>query len=325
MTSQPFVSFIIPALNEEDIIGRCLDAVAGLNYDRELYECIVIDNGSRDDTLKIAAARGGKTFTMSGGTISRLRNFGAQKARGDFLAFVDADCVIDRDWLENALRHFRDSTVACVGSHPGIPEPSTWVQKSWNVQSRSQASVEQVDWLPSMNILVRKNAFIEVRGFNESLMTCEDVDFCYRLKEKRYTIVSDRSIKSVHHGEAKTALEFFRKERWRGRGNLQGLLSHGIYWREVPSLALPISYLILIALLPAAVVYSYFVGLHLLLLITLGGLSLVPLVLSLRASIRARDFSRLATLMFLYQLYSVARAIAVIPTRRGSRHKDLVT
>lgn len=324
MTDRPFVSFIIPARNEAAGIGACLDAVAGLNYDRESYEWIVVDNGSLDDTLKIAGAKGARTFLSPGGTVAGVRNFGVEKARGDLIAFIDADCVIDRDWLKNALGHLEDPAVACVGSHPEIPKKSTWVQRSWSVQSRGGAAVEEVDWLPSMNILVRKNAFTEVGGFNESLVTCEDVDLCYRLKDRRYRIVSDRAVKSVHYGEAKTPREFFLKERWRGRSNLQGLLAHGIYLRELPSLALPVLYLALIVLLPAAAVYGFLSGASLPLFTILAVLLLLPLVMALRAALRARAGSSVAALSVLYFLYAVARAVALLPGRRA-RVKDAAT
>ena len=318
----PFVSFVIPAKNEAQLIGQCLDAINSLTYDPGRYECIVVDNGSVDDTAKIAKQKGAKVLTLAEGTISALRNCGAKQAQGEYLAFLDADCVIDRQWLTQALRHFDDPRVGCAGSHPGIPEESTWVQKAWHLQNSKTSAVQAVDWLPSMNMLVKKKAFVDCGGFNESLITCEDVDFCYRLK-RTYKSVSDSGIKSVHFGEAKTVSEFFRKERWRSQSNLQGVLSHGFYWREVPSLVLPIYYLIAIICLPLTLV-NLVTGSYLPLIINVVALLLPSLLLALRTSLRAGDFSRFGPLTYLYLVYSFARAAAMIPVKRQERSKDLI-
>jgi glycosyltransferase involved in cell wall biosynthesis len=317
-SAQPLVSFIIPVRNEEKTIGACLDAISDLNCDRRLWECVVVDNGSGDETVKISREKGASVFSLPDVTISALRNFGAKKSRGGFLGFVDADCVIDREWVRNALARFRDPKVACVGSYPSIPEDSSWVQRAWALQNRRTARLEDVDWLPSMNILVRESAFFEVGGFNESLTTCEDVDFCYRLKKRGYRIISDRNIKAIHYGEARTVLGFFKKERWRGQSNLQGLLSHGFYWRELPSLILPLLYLILMICMPVTLMYLIN-GPSRPLLINVASILLPPAVLSLRTSLRVGDFTHFARLAYLYLVYSIARTAAIIPVESHSR------
>jgi glycosyltransferase involved in cell wall biosynthesis len=320
MMGQPFISFIIPARNEEEIIGACLDAIGKLNYDRGLYECVLVDNGSVDKTAEIARAKGATVFTAPEVTVSTLRNLGAKKSRGDFLAFIDADCVVDQDWLRRALEHFQDLTVACVGSYPSIPEHCSWVQEAWALQNRTRAnSSEEVDWLASMNILVRRNAFVDIGGFNDSLATCEDVDFCYRLRRKKYRIISDQGIKAIHYGEARTVSDFFRKERWRGQSNLQGLLSHGFYWAEIPSLLLPIFYAVILAGLPITMIY-FVRGVHIPLLLNAAFILLPSLLMSLRRSRDIHDFLRLFQLAFLYFVYSLARTAAVFSRRQADRH-----
>lgn len=321
--TEPLVSFIIPARNEEKMIGACLGAIDKLACERRLWECILVDNGSADATAEIASASGARVFVVPDVTISALRNLGAREAKGELLGFIDADCVIDKDWLKNALACFRDSNIGCVGCHPGIPEERSWVQETWALQNQRKARVEDVDWLPSMNILVRKNAFVELGGFNESLRTCEDVDFCYRLKTKGYRIVSDLSVRSMHYGEAKTVGDFFKKERWRGQSNVGGLLSHGFYWREVPSVVLPFYYLIFAAFLPVAFIYLL-KGSCVPLVIGMASILLPPLLMSVRTSLKAGHFTYFMKLTFLYFVYSLARAAAVIPVKGPARIKVYV-
>src|SRR5262249_14740349 len=104
---------------------------------------------------------------------------------------------------------------------------------------RLNATPASVPWLPSMNLIVRRDAFLAVEGFNEHLETAEDVDLCYRLG-KRGIILYNPAMEATHWGEAKNVCIFWRKEAWRGRGNLRGLFSHGFRWDELPSLGYPL-------------------------------------------------------------------------------------
>jgi glycosyltransferase involved in cell wall biosynthesis len=317
----PFVSFVIPAKNEAKMIGQCLDAINNLDYDHARYECIVVDNGSMDETATIAKLKCANVLTMPVGTISALRNYGAREAKGDFLAFIDADCLIDKDWLKNALPHFQNPAVGCVGSHSDIPEDCTWVEKTWHRQTGSKSKIVEVDWLGAANVLVRRLAFIQTGGFNEALTTCEDVDFCYRVR-REYKILADREVKSTHFGEVKTIRDFWRKEHWRGQSNFQGLVSHGFYRQELPSLLLPLYYIMVTTMIPVTLIYMGN-GSYLPILFNIGAILLPTLLLSLRTSLRTNDFSCFIQLMFLYLVYSFARAAAILPLQEATREKEL--
>jgi glycosyltransferase involved in cell wall biosynthesis len=319
---QLLVSFIIPARNEEKIIGACLDAICQVKSHGASWECLLVDNGSIDDTVKIGAAKGARVFSMPDVTISALRNFGAGRARGEFLAFIDADCVIGEEWLTNALSSCMDPTVGCVGSHPQNPHERSWVQNAWALQNRRIRQIEDIDWLPSMNILVKREAFLSVKGFNEALKTCEDVDFCYRLRQQGYRIVSDLNVRAVHYGEAKTIAEFFRKELWRSQSNVLGLLSHGLHWPELPSILLPFYYLIFIASLPLSTAYLLTKASYLPLFGNICAIVMPPCFLAVRTSIKARKYRCLLKLAFLYLVYAAARALGTIPVMRPGRLKD---
>ena len=86
-------SVIIPMKNEEKFIGPCLSSICNNNFPVGEYEIICIDNGSTDNTVEIAKSHTDKVYLLPGVSISALRNFGANKASGKFLAFVDADKV----------------------------------------------------------------------------------------------------------------------------------------------------------------------------------------------------------------------------------------
>ncbi|MEZ4485581.1 MAG: glycosyltransferase family A protein, partial [Syntrophotaleaceae bacterium] len=145
-------SIIIPAKNEEHNIGRCLDTIMALDYDRKRFEVLLIDNGSSDRTVEIASAKGARVFILPDVTISRLRNFGAEQAGGRILAFLDADCTVAANWLQEAARYLGDESTACFGSPPGLPDRATWVQQAWYLVRRKKQPVEETAWLESMNM-----------------------------------------------------------------------------------------------------------------------------------------------------------------------------
>lgn len=235
-------SVIIPAKNEEATLGRCLDSLANVDWDKSQYEVIVVDNGSSDRTAAIAREKGVNLFMMPGLTIAALRNFGASQARGDILVFLDADCSVPVDWLRNASCYISNLEVVCFGSPPVVPQNATWVQTAWFLVRQKSKMCGEVEWLESMNMFVRREAFRAVRGFNAALVTCEDYDLSMRLKVLG-KLMADGRIIAVHHGEAATVRHFFKKEYWRGTSNLSGVIHHGITLQELPSLIFPLVYI----------------------------------------------------------------------------------
>ena len=244
-------SVIIPAKNEQENIGRCLDSVFQVDWDPGEFEVIVVDNGSRDATAALARARGARVFVQPGLTIAALRNFGAARSSGALLAFLDADCTVDRSWLREAARYLGRGEIACFGSPPRIPDGATWVQRAWFQVRRKKVSCGETRWLESMNMFVRRGAFSRCGGFDEGLVTCEDYDLSLRLQEvgKLYT---DSAIGAVHFGEAASLTRFFRKELWRGIGNLKGVLRHGVRLSELPGVCLPLMHCLVLLSLPLA-------------------------------------------------------------------------
>ena len=302
------VSIIIPTYNEEKRLPTCLDSISRLDYSKEDIEVIVVDNGSTDGTREIAKSCGAEVLRDDSMNVSGLRNLGASQAKGDILAFVDADCIVSKDWLKNASKYSDDITVAAWGAPPAIPKESTWVQKTWYLVRQKEEVVQNVDWLESMNLFVRKDHFLAMGGFNEALITCEDVDFSYRIS--RYgQIVSDKRIEVIHLGEASTLQEFVRKEVWRGRSNLRGIFSHGLSLKEIPSLSIPLYFGVLLPML--------FLGFLVSLNPTWLAVSILLFLLPTAAvllKIRRKKIGRgsILKLFFLIQIYFFSRAIAVV-------------
>ncbi len=99
------ISFVIPAHNEQELIGRTIRALqAGAQALREPYEIIVVNDASTDRTAQISADLGAQVVTVQLRQISAVRNAGARRACGEVFFFVDADTLVPVDTLRAALR-----------------------------------------------------------------------------------------------------------------------------------------------------------------------------------------------------------------------------
>jgi len=316
-STRPVITFVIPALNVEATLDRCLDAIVAAAAGHHA-EVLVIDNGSTDRTVAIARARGVHVVTAPGFTVAALRNLGVRLAAAEIVAFVDADCVIAPSWVARALPHFDDATVGAVGAATDVPDDATWVQRAWRLHRHRTTAPQQVEWLPTENLAVRKAAFEAVGGFDARLVTCEDVDLCYRLGAS-YRIVSDPALGSIHLGEAPTLARFFRKEAWRGRSNLRGVLAHGVRLSELPSVLLPLYHLAGAVAVGAGLVHGVAFGVTQPLAVATLLLAAPSLLL---AGITATRFKRpqwWPALVAVYATYGAARALAIVSDVRGAR------
>ena len=234
------VTIVVPALNEQKIITRCLISVQHLNYPKELIKVIVADNGSRDRTREIARQYLATVIDVPRQSIGYTRNVGAAETDSDIIAFIDADIVVHPNWLAEAVPHFINEEVVAVGSYPAVfEEESNRLQRTWsNLCRNNQKGSMHADWLPSANLIVRRSAFDQIKGFNKNLITCEDSDLGYRLKAMGI-IINSSKVLVYHLREPKTFGEFFKKEVWHSAGNLTGAFNHDFRLSELPSLALP--------------------------------------------------------------------------------------
>jgi glycosyltransferase involved in cell wall biosynthesis len=318
MDKYPFISIIIPTLNEEKYLPTCLESIRAIEYPKNRYEVIVTDNGSIDSTVKIATEFGARVLHESTCRVSGLRNRGAELSAGSILAFLDSDCSVEKDWLKIGMRYWNVRGVCAWGSPAVPPANATWVQNTWFLIRKKPSGVQDVDWLESMNLFIRKSDFVEVGGFGETLETCEDVDLCYRLKE-RGRIVSDADIKAIHYGEASTIREFTRKEIWRGASNFKGAFRHGFSPREIPSLFIPLYYGIF---LPAILILTAIqfdplrISLSLVLL-------LCPVVgVLIKAKVRIGGLVEGIRLFVLLQTYFLCRTFAVVIMPKRSNRRE---
>lgn len=297
------VSIIIPVKNEENNIGKCLDSLKRMVVKDVEIEIIVVDNGSTDNTCNIINKYSDVLLLhVPGAHVSALRNYAARLASGELLAFVDADCVVESFWIENAIPHFSNEEVGIVGAMAIAPDDANLVQLAWNSFRTRKKGIRQVGWINSMNMFVQKDVFFEFHGFNEKLVTCEDVDLCYRVGQK-YKILSDSSLIVKHSGEANSVATFFLKELWRGYSNVGGVRSHGLIIKELPSLLGPFLFFLLLIVGLVLLIYGYLFGMFVLVLI--------PLVFAIYASCVTKRLKFIPIFFLLSSVYFSARFLSI--------------
>lgn len=124
-SSFPFVSVIIPARNEENNLPDTLNALENQSYPTDKWELVLIDDGSTDNTLKIAeeaASRNSNFHVLSKANVhgqnghkKHAVQIGVKEAKGEIIVTTDADCIMSESWLINMIKEFDEATGMVVG------------------------------------------------------------------------------------------------------------------------------------------------------------------------------------------------------------------
>lgn len=178
----PDYSVIIPAYNEEDFLPVTLASVGAAMEEVGEFtgEVIVVDNNSTDRTAELAAQAGARVVFEEHRQIARARNAGGAAARGRYLIFVDADTRISPALLKGSLRAL-DSGVFCGGGaglafDRGPSADVRFLLGLWKVISRF------CRWAAGSYVFCRRDAFLEVDGFDERFYASEEIHFSQALK-----------------------------------------------------------------------------------------------------------------------------------------------
>lgn len=281
------VGIVIPMFNESRHIGRTLQAVgAAAQAAGVAFQVVVVDNGSSDDSPRIARALGAEVLSLPGLSIGALRNRGAAACDCDWLAFIDADIEVPRTWLSSLLALHREDRADIFALDCDTPGQAPWFAIAWQRRTlRAGDLLQRQQWLPSPNLLMPRRWFDAVGGFNESLRSGEDKDFTLRLHEAGARLAVLRYPVVLHWGYEGSWKEWLGKEMWRQGSHLQLLRSHGVSLRLLRFPALSLGAWVLDAMALSALLDGFP---HLSLLLVLIA-SLPALALSLRQSLKHRD------------------------------------
>ncbi|MFH1680894.1 MAG: glycosyltransferase [Candidatus Eisenbacteria bacterium] len=215
----PDYVIIVPARNEERTIGRLLDSLRGLGEEIGARgEIVVVDNGSEDRTAAIASAAGARIVLAPEGSIGRLRNLGVEASTAPVLCFLDADCEVTPKWRSALGRIVSERPSRLITGFPATEPPGAGTLER---VLAFRPSALAASYIPSGNLVVMRDAFESVGGFDPRLATGEDHDFCRRALARGVRIEPRPELLAYHHGFPKSFAEYFRRERWHGRGDFQ--------------------------------------------------------------------------------------------------------
>ncbi|HOX25962.1 MAG TPA: glycosyltransferase [Candidatus Krumholzibacteria bacterium] len=219
-TNWPPVTIVIPAFNEERHLEACLSSLRDLDYPRDRLEIIVVDNGSTDRTGTIARGGGARVLELPRGFVGAVRNLGAASASGEFVAFLDADCVPLSTWLRDGVRALLDDPgLGAVGGIYLAPAQATWLEKAW--AQRPQTRPGRVLGLAGSSLVVSRATFSALGGFDETMTAGEDYEFCRRVRAAGLALLSLPGCAVYHLGWPKSFREIYRRQVWQGSNQLQ--------------------------------------------------------------------------------------------------------
>lgn len=181
------ISVIIPTLNEERYLPNCLSSLVNQSG-REFREIIVVDGGSTDQTVQVARKNSDRVLVKPGQAVGASRNIGALAAKGEILAFIDADTIADVGWLEELSRSFHDDPGAVGVTGPTLPYGGTTLdQLAYHVATGWAQRFSLKLGLPHVagfNCAYRKGAFWDAGGFDEGRELSEDVMLSLRIRHQ---------------------------------------------------------------------------------------------------------------------------------------------
>jgi GT2 family glycosyltransferase len=218
-----YCSVIIPARNAAKTIGECVLAALSQSAPRELYEVIVVDDGSTDATGAIARAHGARVIPQPPLGIATAKNTGARAARGEILLFLEPDCVPALDWIAQMIVPFNEPSVAGVKGTYVTHETgllSRLIQAEYEDRYEREEKDRSIDFVDGYSVGYRRSVFLKLGGFDPSLGAVEDLDLSYRLAKNSHRLVFAPKAK-VYYNHGSTIRHYVAQK-----------LRHGL-WRSL--------------------------------------------------------------------------------------------
>ncbi|WP_148882921.1 glycosyltransferase [Thermococcus aciditolerans] len=210
MENLPLVSIIIPTFNSGKTLEKCLRSIKEQTYSN--IEVIVVDKGSKDETIEIAKKYGCEVHVIPANERSEQINYGVKVARGKYIYRVDSDFILPPKMVEEAVRlceiHGYDAVSTLV-----LPDPTI---SFWAKVRRLEKECYRNDIFYRGARFLRKDVFEMLGGFDESLVAGEDYDFHERLLRANFKIGLAKT-EELHIGEPKSIGDIIRKNYYYGK------------------------------------------------------------------------------------------------------------
>lgn len=225
------VSAILPVYNAENFVKKCLISVINQTY--PVTEVLLIDDGSTDNTVKIAKNVSKKSkipikiFKKKRlGIKSKLINYAVRKTSSDIVWVLEADAYYHKDYLKNSIKHFKDEKVAGT-----IGRVHCWEVKTFLDRCREIELALRYKKYRAYTVWVIRRSFLdEVGGFDERVRFHDDIILGKEFKKRGYKLVFEPKAKWYH--DEKTSLQAIAKQRLKWGYGFSNLF---VYYRWMPT------------------------------------------------------------------------------------------
>ncbi len=215
----PRISVVVCTYNGARTIRDCFEALEKLDYPN--YEVIVVNDGSTDATESIAKEFPFRLISTHNRGLSHARNTGLHLATGEIVAYTDDDAYPDPHWLSYLADMFLTTSHAGIGG-PNLPPPDDgWIAECVANAPGGPIHVllddQTAEHIPGCNMAFRKACLEAIGGFDPQFRAAgDDVDICWRLQEKGWTLGFHSSALVWHH-RRNSVRTYWRQQRGYGR------------------------------------------------------------------------------------------------------------
>lgn len=206
----PSVMVFVSVKNAEHIIKKCVDSILSQTYpNKKVY---IIDNMSTDRTYEILKTFGKRIrLERVKGLVPKVHNHALKRIDTDFIAYTDADCIVEKNWLKKLIAGFTSDDIVATAGYCGTPEGLNRLQEiiGRELEERFKRFPEYIPRAPTMNLCVRTKIAKDVK-FNEKFFWSWESDFGYRLTKRGKIRYIPEAI--VYHYHRPTWRSFFKQQ-----------------------------------------------------------------------------------------------------------------
>ena len=207
-----------------------------------------------------------------------------------------------------------------LGFRLSVPENSNWVAKSWDLLFAKRYFTAEVDWIPTGNMIMTREGFMSINGFDEELESNEDYDFCARMRKQGYKIISSSDISIMHLRPPQNLIQIFKKELWHGKEVLKVFIndihqSKDIYIfkrKNFKVILYAFCYLMFILFL----LFSFIIAISTKTFLPLFVALLFPVIISFLMALKntrlIKKYNLILGLTILFVIYGFSRAISLL-------------
>jgi glycosyltransferase involved in cell wall biosynthesis len=219
------VAVIVPFYNEEATLPACLDSLLKLDYPAGLLELIFVDNNSSDRSVSIVEREAGRIELLHESTpgAGAARNCAIRNTRAEIIAFTDADCFVEPDWLKQLIVPLLTGRGALAsGGRILSRQTSSYIERYGEQIHDHKNAIEKFSppYLITMNMAVSRQNILDVGLFDENMLRMQDCDLSFRLWESGTRFAYVESALVYHHNQEKMSglfTEGFRHGFWKVR------------------------------------------------------------------------------------------------------------